>query len=39
MRFAFGAGYAARRLTEAMSKALAHSPAPAPVRSVATSAK
>jgi thioredoxin reductase len=39
MRFAFGAGFAARRITETMVKALAHSPAQAPVRSVATTAK
>jgi thioredoxin reductase len=39
MRFAFGAGFAARRLTEAVAKTLAHSPASVPVRSVATSAK
>jgi hypothetical protein len=39
MRFAFGAGFAARRLTETRSKALAHSPVRIPVRSVATSAK
>jgi hypothetical protein len=39
MRFAFGAGFAARCLTEAMSKALAHSPSSVPVRCVATSAK
>jgi cation diffusion facilitator CzcD-associated flavoprotein CzcO len=39
MRFAFGAGFAARRLTETMVKALAQSPAPAPVASVATTAK
>jgi hypothetical protein len=39
MRFAFGAGFAAGRLTETMVKALAHSPALAPVRGVATSAK
>jgi hypothetical protein len=39
MRFAFGAGFAARRLTETMMKALAQSPAPAPVASVATTAK
>jgi thioredoxin reductase len=39
MRFAFGAGFAARRLTEAMTKALSHSPAPVRVRSMATSAK
>jgi len=39
MRFAYGAGFAAERLTETMVKALAHSAAPAPVRSIATSAK
>lgn len=39
MRFAFGAGFAARRITETMAKALAQSPAGVPVRSVATSAK
>jgi thioredoxin reductase len=39
MRFAFGAGFAARRLTETMSKTPAHSQAPVPVRSIATSAK
>lgn len=39
MRFAFGAGFAARRLTETMVKALAQSPASAPVASVATTAK
>jgi thioredoxin reductase len=39
MRFAFGAGFAARRLTETMVKALANSPASAPVRSIATSTK
>ncbi len=39
MRFAFGAGFAARRLTETMVKALAHSPAPVSVRSIATSAE
>jgi thioredoxin reductase len=39
MRFAFGAGFAARRITDTMVKALAHSPAQVPVRSVATSAK
>lgn len=39
MRFAFGAGFAARRLTETMVKALAQSPASVPVRSVATTAK
>jgi hypothetical protein len=39
MRFAFGAGFAARCLTATMSKAMAHAPAPVAVRSVATSAK
>ena len=39
MRFAFGAGFAARRITEAVVKARAQSPASVPVRSVATSAK
>jgi thioredoxin reductase len=39
MRFAFGAGFTARRLTEAMVKASANSPASVPVRSIATSAK
>jgi thioredoxin reductase len=39
MRFAFGAGFAARRITETMTKALSRSPARVPVRSVATSAK
>jgi Pyridine nucleotide-disulphide oxidoreductase len=39
MRFAFGAGFAARRLTEAMAEALAQSPASVPVRSIATTAK
>jgi thioredoxin reductase len=39
MRFAFGAGFAARRITETMAKSLAQSPAQVPVRSVATSAK
>ncbi len=39
MRFAFGAGFAACRITETMVKALGHSPAQVPVRSVATSAK
>jgi cation diffusion facilitator CzcD-associated flavoprotein CzcO len=39
MRFAFGAGFAARRITAAMVKALAQSPTSVPVRSVATSAK
>jgi len=39
MRFAFGAGFAARTLTRALSKSLAKEPAPVPVRSVATTAK
>jgi len=39
MRFAFGAGFAARRLTQTMAKSMAQSPASIPVRSVATSAK
>ncbi len=39
MRFAYGAGFAARRLTETMVKALAQSPASAPVHSIATTAK
>jgi thioredoxin reductase len=39
MRFAFGAGFAARRLTEAMVKARVQRPASVPVRSVATTTK
>jgi cation diffusion facilitator CzcD-associated flavoprotein CzcO len=39
MRFAFGAGFAARTLTRALSKSLASELAPVPVRSVATTAK
>ncbi len=39
MRFAFGAGFAARRLTKSLAKRLAHGSASVPVRSVATSAK
>jgi thioredoxin reductase len=39
MRFAFGAGFAARRITQAMAKAFAQSPATAPVAKVATTAK
>ncbi len=39
MRFAYGAGFAARRLTETMEKTLARSAQPVPVRSVATTAK
>src|SRR5579872_6798804 len=36
MRFAFGAGFAARRLAKALTKALAQSPASVPVAKVAT---
>jgi thioredoxin reductase len=39
MRFAFGAGFAARRLTQTIAKALAQSPVSAPVAKVATTAK
>jgi thioredoxin reductase len=39
MRFAFGAGFAARRITETMVKVLGSSSASVSVRSVATSAK
>lgn len=39
MRFAFGAGFAARRTTQAMAKAFAQNPATAPVAKVATTAK
>jgi thioredoxin reductase len=39
MRFAFGAGFAARRITQAMTKAFAQSTASAPVVKVATTAK
>ncbi|MGA2003713.1 MAG: NAD(P)/FAD-dependent oxidoreductase [Terriglobales bacterium] len=39
MRFAYGASFAARRLTETMEKTLAHGAEPVPVRSVATTAK
>ena len=39
MRFAFGAGFAARRLTQTMSRELTLSPASAPVASAATTAK
>jgi thioredoxin reductase len=39
MRFAFGAGFAARRLTQTMLKALSQSPASVPVPSVVTTAK
>jgi thioredoxin reductase len=39
MRFAFGAGFAARRLTAAMVRARVHSPSSVAVRNVATSAK
>jgi hypothetical protein len=38
MRFAFGAGFAARRITQAMTKAFAQSAASAPVGKVATTA-
>lgn len=39
MRFAFGAGFAARRLTQTMAKASAQGPAFVPVAKVATTAK
>jgi thioredoxin reductase len=39
MRFAYGAGFAARRLTDAMVKAQAHSPSSVRVSSVASAAK
>jgi thioredoxin reductase len=39
MRFAYGAGFAARRLTQTAAKTLAQSPASAPVTHVATTAK
>ena len=39
MRFAYGAGFAARRLTEALEKTLAHGRGPVPVPSVATTAE
>ena len=39
MRFAFGAGFAARRLTETVAKALAQSPQSVRVPSVSTTAK
>jgi thioredoxin reductase len=39
MRFAFGAGFAARRITQAMTKAFAQNTATAPVVKVATTAK
>ena len=39
MRFAFGAGFAARTLTRALAKSVAKEPASVAVRSVATSAK
>ena len=39
MRFAYGAGFAARRLTQTVAKALAQSPASAPVARVANTAK
>jgi len=39
MRFAFGAGFAARTLARVLAKSLAKEPAAVPVRSVATTAK
>ena len=39
MRFAFGAGFAARTVTRALAKSVAKEAAPVPVRSVATTAK
>jgi hypothetical protein len=39
MRFAFGAGFAARRLTQAMMKSLERNRASVPVSSVATNAE
>jgi thioredoxin reductase len=39
MRFACGAGFAARALTSALTKSLSRKPASVPVRSVATTAK
>jgi thioredoxin reductase len=39
MRFAFGAGFAARRITQAMTRAFVESPTTAPVAKVATTAK
>jgi thioredoxin reductase len=39
MRFAYGAGFASRRLTETMVKAYAHSPSSVRVSSVASAAK
>ena len=39
MRFAFGAGFAARRLTDALAKVSTRDSATVPVRSIATSAK
>jgi thioredoxin reductase len=39
MRFAFGAGFAARTVTRALTKSLASQPASVPVRSAATTAK
>jgi thioredoxin reductase len=39
MRFAFGAGFAARRVTQTVAKALRQSPVAAPVAKVATTAK
>lgn len=39
MRFAYGAGFAARRLTETLAKTLVHGAAPVAVQPVATNAK
>jgi thioredoxin reductase len=39
MRFAFGAGYAARTLTRALTKSVSHEKESAPVRSAVTSSK
>ena len=39
MRFAFGAGFAARTLTRALSKSVSRETAPVPVRSVMTTSK
>jgi thioredoxin reductase len=39
MRFAFGAGFAARTLTRALTKSLSREPVPVPVRRVAPTAK
>jgi hypothetical protein len=39
MRFAFGAGFAAQRVTQTVARALAQSPVAAPTAKVATTAK